>query len=402
MDQESLFHTTQRYFSVIAVESDGHEHLLINQPEIGILGYLLVQEEDETYWLVQKKMEPGNVGLSQMAPTVQATVSNYQRVHGGADTPYLDFFIKDNKQPFNVVNSEQGSRFLNKFNRNAKIVLKERVPIDNDLSSQFTWVSNHEMRDFLRSDYFINTDARSVISCGGWDLVSDIKDRIFLNDNLPQELALALNRSYLQKNPERLLNLQTELDSYSSCDEIGFNRIPLSKMSSHSIESDGIYDVNNQRVIGYFDVHMPTREVTRWQQPLLESSENIHCVILIKVADGVAYIGLRPYSEVGFKGRVEYGPTYQSGNGRGKHSADVIEKVLDKVDVLLDVWQSDEGGRFYQNICRYTLAYYPYDKFEMDNNVLWLTAYEVEAMTLLSGRLSNELRTLLSLLLSFS
>src|SRR5690606_33995257 len=106
------------------------------------------------------------------APTVQATLSNYQQVHGGRATPFLELFTDTKGLLEDVLGSEQGDRFLNKFNRNCKRLFEQSFSV-GDHAGQFSWISNAELKAHLRRDYSVNTDARSVLVSGSWDLVAD-------------------------------------------------------------------------------------------------------------------------------------------------------------------------------------------------------------------------------------
>lgn len=159
-----LRHRSGRYFSVQLIAVHETEHVYIHQPEVGILAFVVSELCDESYWLLQIKPEPGNVGFIQYAPTVQATKSNYERVHGGARTPFLELFTSDTKGMIvDVEGSEQGDRFLNKFNRNMKRVgANELSPLEQH--EGFEWVDRERLKLLLSSDYVLNTDARSVIA----------------------------------------------------------------------------------------------------------------------------------------------------------------------------------------------------------------------------------------------
>jgi NDP-hexose 2,3-dehydratase. len=164
--QERIHHVSGRYFSLVVLSIKGREHLFIDQPEVGILGFLMTVHEGEPHWLVQAKAEPGNVGLTQWAPTVQATKSNYERVHGGRETPHLEAFRHVDAR--DVRGSEQGDRFLNKFNRNAlRPVPASRMQDASDTT--LTWTSSTDFKGALLRDYEVNTDARSVVVCANWD-----------------------------------------------------------------------------------------------------------------------------------------------------------------------------------------------------------------------------------------
>ena len=59
--------------------------------EIGILGIIKISKIIN---ILQAKVEPGNINKIQISPTVQATRSNYSRVHGGKTIPFLNYFKK--------------------------------------------------------------------------------------------------------------------------------------------------------------------------------------------------------------------------------------------------------------------------------------------------------------------
>ena len=70
-------HHTGRYFSVVGVEDadTGWSAPLLEQREIGTLAFIRREHEGEVQLLLQAKLEPGDLGLSQIAPSVQATAS---------------------------------------------------------------------------------------------------------------------------------------------------------------------------------------------------------------------------------------------------------------------------------------------------------------------------------------
>lgn len=65
---------------------------IINQPEIGFLGFIVKKFNGVMHFLMQAKIEPGNLNVVQLSPTLQATRSNYTRVHGGKSPIYLEYF----------------------------------------------------------------------------------------------------------------------------------------------------------------------------------------------------------------------------------------------------------------------------------------------------------------------
>ena len=123
----NLVHDSGKFFSIVGIDvrtNTGCEQRwtqpIINQPEVGYLGIICKEFDGILYFLLQAKIEPGNVNCVQLSPTLQATRSNYTQVHGGKRPAYLEYF--QNATPDQIVldqlQSEQGARFLRKRNRN--------------------------------------------------------------------------------------------------------------------------------------------------------------------------------------------------------------------------------------------------------------------------------------------
>ena len=69
-----------------------HEQPMIIQPEIGYLGIICKEIDGVLNFLMQAKIEPGNVNHVQISPTIQATKSNFIRAHGGRLPSYFSYF----------------------------------------------------------------------------------------------------------------------------------------------------------------------------------------------------------------------------------------------------------------------------------------------------------------------
>jgi oxidase EvaA len=163
----NLRHRSGRFFSIegIRVRTDfgavpEWTQPIISQPEVGILGILAKKFDGILYFLMQAKMEPGNINTVQLAPTLQATRSNYTRVHGGRTPPYLEYFVdkRDSRVLVDTLQSEQGARFLRKRNRNIVIETTKEVPLSDD----FRWLTLGQLQKLVRYDHIVNMDARTV------------------------------------------------------------------------------------------------------------------------------------------------------------------------------------------------------------------------------------------------
>ena len=101
LGERGLYHESGKFFSVQGLEveisapyTQRWQQPIINQPEIGILGILCKQFNGVPHFLMQMKMEPGNINQAQLSPTVQATRSNYTQVHKGKLPAYLSYFLE--------------------------------------------------------------------------------------------------------------------------------------------------------------------------------------------------------------------------------------------------------------------------------------------------------------------
>ncbi|MGA5824436.1 NDP-hexose 2,3-dehydratase family protein, partial [Kitasatospora sp. NPDC094028] len=154
-DTGDLVHESGRFFSVEGLRVDtaweGTEHSwtqpIINQPEIGILGILVKEFDGVLHCLMQAKMEPGNLDTVQLSPTVQATRSNYTGVHRGAPVRYLEYFKppRRGRVVHDSLQSEQGSWFLRKRNRNMVVEAIGDVPEHED----FRWLTIGQIHRLL-------------------------------------------------------------------------------------------------------------------------------------------------------------------------------------------------------------------------------------------------------------
>ncbi|WP_017621664.1 NDP-hexose 2,3-dehydratase family protein, partial [Nocardiopsis gilva] len=136
---------------------------IIRQPEIGILGILVKEFDGVPHCLMQAKVEPGNFNGVQVSPTVQATRSNYTRVHKGRAVPYLEYFRDPGRHRVlsDVLQSEQGSWFYQKRNRNMVVEVTEDV----EVLDGFCWVSVGQLHLLLTYPDLVNMDSRTVMGC---------------------------------------------------------------------------------------------------------------------------------------------------------------------------------------------------------------------------------------------
>ena len=130
-NEKLISHVSGKLFKIIGLDVKSNmigknwDQPIIVQKELGILG--IIKDKVKNKYLLQAKVEPGNKNKLQLSPTVQATKSNYERVHGGKKIPYLNIFLK-NKLKF-VSQSEQGYRYLYKSNYNSLLYINKNLSL---------------------------------------------------------------------------------------------------------------------------------------------------------------------------------------------------------------------------------------------------------------------------------
>lgn len=150
---EVLSHDTGKFFSIQGIRIHTNwgcvsswDQPIINQPEIGILGIIMKEFDGIPHFLLQAKIEPGNVNYVQLSPTLQATRSNYTKVHRGKTPDFLEYFLDEKRNIIiDQLQSEQGARFLKKRNRNMIINVKEEIEHNNN----YNWLTLNQIKDLI-------------------------------------------------------------------------------------------------------------------------------------------------------------------------------------------------------------------------------------------------------------
>lgn len=390
----ALRHETGRFFSVRAVtmrsrqkDVDGRQMVMIDQPEIGRLAFLVRPSGEGVDWLIQAKVEPGNVGPAQLAPTLQATRSNYERVHGGRPTAFLELFQGGRTFLSDGAFSEQGSSFLWKFNRNTVLAVPS-AGVEIPDADHWRWCSSRTLRELLSCSYAVNTDARSVIASAPWALLCEGRT-LFRSP--------ALMRSYRRHDSSGVIRQIVDRAATDTRLQIAWEFEPLEAHPGWNSGAQCLAGSDGAGRLGSFAVSVKGREVGHWMQPFLLGGAHSEHVLLMRLADGVPEFFARVLSEPGFGARREYGPSLHSAYSA---PADLEAWVQDGRE-LVEIEQSDEGGRFMQTRALYRIVLvedtppprsYPWGT--------WLPLASLEQLARKPGMTSNELRTLCTLILS--
>lgn len=412
-DTGNLRHLSSRFFTVEGLEVHvphgpvpRWSQPIINQPEVGILGVLAKEFGGVPHFLMQAKVEPGNINGLQLSPTVQATRSNYTRVHHGKPVPYLDYFRDASRRRVlaDVRQSEQGSAFHHKRNRNMVVEVDEDVePADG-----FCWLSLGQMHRLLAEDDLVNMDARTVLACLPFahPAIGEVIDAGA--DAFRSSLIRSCNPESGSLHPmDAILSWITEARSST---EVHTRRVPLDGLPGWR-HTDGRITHETGRffdVIGV-DVEAGGREVARWSQPMIEPHGTGIVAFLVRPIDGVLHALVNARVEAGYVDVVELAPTVQCtpGNYRDLPAAarpSFLDEVLtaDPFRIRFASVLSEEGGRFRHARNRYLIVETNLDA-EFDHpGFRWMTLHQLTALLRHSHYVNIQARSLVACLHSLS
>ena len=377
---------------------------IINQPEIGILGIIAKEIKGTLYFLMQAKIEPGNINYVQLSPTLQATKSNYTKIHKGETPEYLEYFIDSSKSRvlLDQLQSEQGARFLKKRNRNIIVEVNEDVP----LKDNFCWLTLGQIIKLMEHDNVVNMDSRTVISgiqfgSFGPEVNSEL-DHKERSKSQPDLLTSLFDNTRAQNTIDEIISWITGLKIKY---ELNVERIALNNVQGWQKDDYAIHhESNNFFSVIAVRVEIGNREVTSWTQPLVKAAQEGIIAFLVKKINGVYHFLVQAKLEAGNFDILELAPTVQciTGNFRNVSHEDrppFLDYVLDvkSKQIKYSTYQSEEGGRFYREQNK-NLIIEVDDSFPPDipDNYIWMTLNQLKQFIKYNNYLNIQARTLIS------
>ncbi|WP_037710521.1 NDP-hexose 2,3-dehydratase family protein, partial [Streptomyces griseus] len=398
----NLAHRTGRFFTVEGLDvTTGHgptarhwQQPVIHQPEVGILGILAKEFDGVLHFLMQAKMEPGNPGLLQLSPTVQATRSNYTKVHQGSDVTYLEHFTDPDRGRVlaDTLQSEHGSWFYRKANRNVVVETDADVEPHDD----FRWLTLGQLGRLLHHSNVVNMDARTVLAC----LPTRPDGPATATGGAPAPAEAAA------------LHSDTELRSWITRErarhDLHAHRIPLARVTDWTRGTHTLHHTHHRYFrVTAVAVQAGNREVSGWTQPLFEPVGLGVTAFAVRRFSGVPHLLAHARVEAGFLDTVEIGPTVQYTPANFAHLTGADRPpFLDAVRtappaaVLYDTVHSEEGGRFLNAESRYLFVDADAAGIPADPppGYRWATPGQLTALLRHSHYLNVQARTLLAAL----
>lgn len=408
----NLVHSSRKFFSIEGIHIKTNwgnvkewTQPIINQPEIGFLGIITKKIKGILYFLMQAKIEPGNINAVQISPTLQATKSNYTQVHKGNPPLYLEYFL-DKRDDVEVLldqlQSEQGARFLRKRNRNIIVEVTSEIEVKED----FCWLTLGQIKELLKLDNVINMDTRTVISGIPYGDLKTLEQIGSIPSNtLGYDLLISeLDTEKAVNSVENIISWITRLKAFA---ELEVEKIPLNDLKEWKKDELSIHHIQQK----YFSVigvraEIGNREVASWTQPLVKSAQEGIIAFIIKKINGVYHFLVQAKMESGNFDIIELAPSVQclTGNyrkGLNEYEVEFIDYVLEpekhNAIVHYSSFQSEEGGRFFEEQNKNMIIEVGDDfGVELPEKYNWMTLNQIKTFIKFNNYLNIQSRSLLS------
>lgn len=401
-----ICHESGKFFSITGAEvrhrSDFSElkwdQPIIDQPEVGILGIIAKKIQGVLHFCLQAKEEPGNINSVQLSPTLQATYSNYTRVHGGNPPRFIKYFIDSSKGRliYAKLQTEDGGRFLYKSNRNM-IVLANENELDA-LPEDFIWVTLRQIGQLIKRENLVHACTRSILSS------------LALSEEMPDMRAAGRkSKTCIPFCNSSLRETLQWIDNRKALNHFLVKRKPLNRLKEWGMDRDGSFSHEHGRffrVIG-INVESSEREVHAWCQPILDTPGTGIIGLLTKIKAGERFFLMQAKAEFGNRGIVQIGPTVQftPGNYIGNEKLQkpfLFEEFYKpgRFPALLQSIQSEEGARFYNEAHIHRILSLPESEdLSLPDDFRWISQSDLNFLVNLGDTVNSCARSIISLML---
>ena len=407
-DLGTIRNQNHSFFSISGFEKRNSDGSVVRQPiilqqEIGFLGIICQEINGVMHFLMQAKIEPGNINKIQLSPTIQATKSNFTQKHGGARPPYLEYFERAAQYEIVVdqIQSEQSSRFYKKRNRNILIRVEEEIPV---LPSH-KWMTLKQIKTLMKVDNLVNMDTRTVLSCIPYCKLQMTSEEEAELKGLCSNTALY--RSIFEPSTENILpDLYQYINNYKMFGDTDGSFVPLHQLQGWVMADDKVVcETPYPYQVIFCDIAIEGREVKQWTQPLFEATGIATFGLLCCEQNGVLKFLVRAMPELGCFDGLELGPTVQReavpmpGHEETELDRFFFTRLAQNRGVFFDHLLSEEGGRFYHEQNRNILMQVKEEELPpLPEGYFWVDYRTLNELVQVNNTLNIQLRNLLSLL----
>jgi len=426
----NISHESGNFFSITGIKARHRtraadlewDQPIIDQPEIGILGILAMKIDGVLHFCLQAKAEPGTIQSVQLSPTVQATYSNYTRVHGGSLPLFVSSFLDPPRERilFAKLQTEDGGRFLFKSNRNL-IVLVDEGEIQA-LPEGFIWLTLRQISRLIKFDNVINACCRSVLAGLFFGLLPDAGEqfgggtaRDWISDagihDYPEALSLetVARVVFADRSWRSYAGLVQWIDDMKTENHMFQKRVPLKSLQDWHVDDNGhlVYRMYRYFTIVGLHVRSCSREVGSWCQPVIDNiSTGIIGLLARKGECGPEFL-MQAKAEVGNRGTIQLAPTVQFTQENYLDNEKLSKPFLFEEFMnprqfirIAETRQSEEGARFYLEEHVHRILMLP-EQYHLDipPDFRWLTADEIRFLLSMGEQVNSCARSILACLI---
>ncbi|MBC8205101.1 MAG: NDP-hexose 2,3-dehydratase family protein [FCB group bacterium] len=166
--QDKIYHRQNKYFEVIGVhvEASNREVACWDQPIIrqrheGKVGFIIREINGILHFLVQLKLESGNIDILGLAPTVQCITGSYGE---GYIPEYAEEILNPERCRIilDTMQSEEGGRFYHEANRNLILLGDDSFPLKTP--QRYLWMTLKQLKELLKYNNYLNVETRSLLA----------------------------------------------------------------------------------------------------------------------------------------------------------------------------------------------------------------------------------------------
>jgi oxidase EvaA len=199
---------------------------------------------------------------------------------------------------------------------------------------------------------------------------------------------------------DHLISWFTDLKTHY---DLEVTKIPLQEVDEWCFTDERIHHRDNR----YFEVlpvkvYIENREVSTWDQPMVRPCTEGICAFFLKMIGGIPHLLVQAKVECGCFDTLEMAPTIQCLTGSYKEGyvpfVSTLEHAIEAEEgVVLDVWQSEEGGRFYKEQNR-NLIIELGDDFpeQVPDQFVWMTVGQLKHFVRFNNHVNVQARSLLA------
>ena len=137
---------------------------MIKPSQDGVIGLIIKKINGVYHFLVQAKVEIGNLDILELAPTVQCLTGNYRTGLNEYSVPFIGYILNAKEEQIwhKSYQSEEGGRFFQEQNLNMIVEVDDKF--NEELPENYCWMTLNQLNMFMKFNNYLNIGLRSLLS----------------------------------------------------------------------------------------------------------------------------------------------------------------------------------------------------------------------------------------------